>query len=327
MTKPTVIFLMGSTASGKTDLAINLSREIPVDIISVDSALIYRDMNIGTAKPTAEELVLAPHALIDICDPSESYSVADFCYDATREIEKSIAAGRTPLLVGGTMMYFHALLEGLADMPATDSATREQIEREAQERGWPALHQELAKVDPEYATQIHPNHSQRIGRALAVYRISGKTMTAFRIEQQKQSLSGLSGLMNQYEVVQLALMPMDRVWLHQRIEQRYHQMLDQGFEDEVKRLYQRGNLHLDMPSMRSVGYRQMWQYVDGQYDYQTMVEKGLVATRQLAKRQITWLRRWNQLKVLEVAPKSETLAIVSAKNFEKALNFLSKKPI
>ena len=320
--KPRVIFLMGPTASGKTDLAIALAQQLPIDVISVDSALIYRGMDIGTAKPSVEELAQVPHALIDICDPTESYSAADFCRDAQYEIESSLAKGRMPLLVGGTMMYFNALLKGLADMPATDASTRAAIEAEAHEKGWPALHAELSVADPEYAAKVHPNHSQRIARALAVFRMSGKTMTTYRKEQALNQQVALPGLEDDYTVTQIALIPSDRAWLHQRIALRYQLMLDHGFVEEVDVLYQRGDLHLDLPSIRSVGYRQVWQYLEKSYDYATMVEKGVVATRQLAKRQLTWLRGWQNLNRIEITPQSATLGVNKDKIVNKALNFL-----
>ena len=319
--KPPVIFVMGPTASGKTDLAIALSQQRAVDVISVDSALIYRGMDIGTAKPTAQELSLAPHALIDICDPLESYSVADFCRDAQVEIDKSHQAGRTPVLVGGTMMYFNALLKGLADMPATDMATRVAIEEEALIKGWPVLHQELAAVDPESAAQIHPNHSQRIARALAVYRLSGKPMSIYRAEQLEQSTVNAS-FTSQYRVTQFALIPEERALLHQRIASRYQMMLEAGFEQEVTQLYKRGDLSLDLPSMRAVGYRQMWEYVEQLYGYEEMIGKGLAATRQLAKRQLTWLRGWEGLHVLDVKIEPTTLVASSEENIAKVLNYL-----
>lgn len=324
--RPAVIFLMGPTASGKTDLAITLAKQLPIDVISVDSALIYRDMNIGTAKPTAEELAQAPHALINICDPSESYSAADFCQDALEEIEKSHAANRIPLLVGGTMMYFNALLKGLADMPATDAATRQQIEQEAAELGWPALHAMLEEVDPESAAVIHPNHSHRIARALAVYRMSGKTMAAYRAEQADKAVSS-SQFTQRFTVLQFALVPTDRSWLHARIEARFHKMLEQGFIDEVKTLYARQDLQADMPSMRAVGYRQVWEYLDGGCDYATMIDKGVAATRQLAKRQLTWLRGWDNLHLLEIGDTNTTLDEGLHKNVNKVLKFLSIKVI
>jgi len=322
--KAPVIFLMGPTASGKTDLAIALSQQRDVDIISVDSALIYRGMDIGTAKPTAAELSLAPHGLINICDPADSYSVADFCRDAQQAIDKSHQAGRTPVLVGGTMMYFNALLKGLADMPATDSVMRATIEEEARVKGWPALHEELMQVDPESAKQIHPNHSQRIARALAVYRMSGKSMSDYRAEQHQQlrESSPENSFLARYQVSQFALIPQERRLLHQRIERRYQMMLEAGFIDEVTSLYQRDDLSLDLPSMRSVGYRQAWEYLAGQYDHETMVEKGLAATRQLAKRQLTWLRGWESLQALDVVIDSMTLAVEPKENLAKVLSYL-----
>jgi tRNA dimethylallyltransferase len=326
--KAPVVFLMGPTASGKTDLAIALSQQRDVDIISVDSALIYRGMDIGTAKPSAAELFLAPHALIDICDPADAYSVANFCLDAQQAIDNSHEAGRTPVLVGGTMMYFNALLKGLADMPATDGAMRATIEDEARVKGWPVLHEALMQVDPESASQIHPNHSQRIARALAVYRISGKTMSECRAEQRQQAQRSHpeSGFLGKYQVTQFALIPQERRQLHLRIERRYQMMLASGFMDEVTPLYHRKDLSLDLPSMRSVGYRQAWEYLAGQYDYPTMVEKGLAATRQLAKRQLTWLRGWESLQVLEVVIDSTTLAVESKVNVNRMLHCLQFRP-
>ena len=327
--KPIVIFLMGPTASGKTDLAIALRQHLPVDIISVDSALVYKGMDIGTAKPSSAELSAAPHRLIDICDPLESYSVANFCEDAEREIGNIVAAGRIPLLVGGTMMYFKSLLEGLADMPAADEGIRSAILAEAEAVGWPVLHQQLKSVDPEYAEQLHPNHSQRIARALEVYRISGKTMTELRSEQVANNWN--IPLSERFHLLQLALLPDDRTVLHQRIEKRFLKMLELGFMDEVKALRGRGDLHLDLPSMRAVGYRQVWQYLDGldglgpQDSYDTLVDKGLAATRQLAKRQITWLRRWSDLQRLSVADDMNNRTL--QKNVQLILNFLPTKSI
>ncbi len=293
--KPGAIFLMGPTAAGKTDLAIALRQKLPVDIISVDSALVYRGLNIGASKPTPEELAQAPHRLIDICDPSESYSVARFVADARREMAEISAAGRIPLLVGGTMMYFRALLEGLSRAPAADPAVRQQIETEAAEKGWPALHAELAEVDPDTASQLHPNHSQRIQRALEVYRETGIPISRFRTQQRQ---SGGSDLRNEYAITQLALIPNDRQLLHRRIEKRFQGMIASGFEGEVRKLYLRGDLHKGLPALRSVGYRQMWEYLEGNCSFEEMLEKGVVATRQLAKRQLTWLRRWPELQVV-----------------------------
>lgn len=286
-----VIFLMGPTASGKTDLAISLRQHLPIELISVDSTLVYRGMDIGTAKPNAEELALAPHRLLDIRDPVEPYSVADFLEDAEREIASIHAEGRIPLLVGGTMLYFRALLDGLADMPAADIDVRAQIEREAETFGWPYVHKLLEAVDPETAADIHPNHSQRLSRALEVYRVSGKTMAELRREQHANN--GGFEFCKRYNVCQLAIAPRDRSVLHQRIVLRFEKMLAQGFVDEVRTLYCRGDLHSDLPAIRAVGYRQVWDYLDGKLSYEDMVDRGIIATRQLAKRQFTWLRGWS----------------------------------
>ncbi|GGQ08577.1 tRNA dimethylallyltransferase [Shewanella litoralis] len=281
---------MGPTASGKTALAIEMATQHNCEIISVDSALIYRGMDVGSAKPSAQELALAPHRLIDILDPSESYSAADFRRDALVAIEDIIARGKTPLLVGGTMMYFKALLEGLSPLPSADDAVRQQILLQAEAQGWDALHQELCSIDPVAGERIHPNDPQRLSRALEVYRISGKTMT--ELTQTKSAALP-------YDVVQFAIAPNDRKVLHELIAKRFNIMLDQGFIDEVATLKARGDLHLDMPSMRCVGYRQCWQYLDNEFDHATMVEKATAATRQLAKRQLTWLRSWPDLQWLE----------------------------
>ena len=285
MNKAKIISLMGPTASGKTAFAMELYDKYPIDIISVDSALIYRGMDIGSAKPTKQEQQKYPHKLIDICDPAESYSAANFRHDAIEEIEKSLSNGRTPLLVGGTMLYFKALIEGLSPLPAADSDIRQQIEEKANKLGWQAIHEELKKVDPVSAQRIHPNDPQRLNRALEVYLISGKSLTELTQE---------SGEALPYDIMQLAIMPEDRAELHQRIEQRFLQMLDQGFEEEVKTLMLRSDLHTNLPSIRCVGYRQMWEYLNGDISYDEMVFKGICATRQLAKRQITWLRGWKQ---------------------------------
>lgn len=310
---------MGPTASGKTDLAIALHKALGAEIISVDSALVYRGMDIGTAKPSARELELAPHRLIDIRDPAEPYSAADFCRDAHREIGDIVAQGKTPLLVGGTMLYFKALLEGLSDMPASDPAVREAIEAEAKARGWPYMHDQLAKVDPETAQTLHPNHSHRIGRALEVYRLSGQPMSHWRAEQDE-------GLINCFRWVQLGLIPEDRSLLHARIEARFDAMLAAGFIEEVRQLYHRGNLDPDLPSIRAVGYRQVWGYLAGEYEYDEMRQKGLAATRQLAKRQLTWLRGWPNLIRLNIHDSGD-----SSKRFEeivnKALNYIAPTTI
>jgi len=280
---------MGPTAAGKTDLAIALHEQLGADIISVDSALIYRGMDIGTAKPSLAELARAPHRLIDIRDPAESYSAAEFALDARAAMAEITSAGRIPLLVGGTMLYFKALLEGLSPMPPSDPQVRTALENTARLHGWPALHEELAQVDPITAERLHPNHSQRISRALEVYRISGIPMSQW---QQKKG----DGLLGQYRWVQIAVAPQDRTLLHQRIAERFDKMLELGFIEEVKRLYHRGDLHEDMPSIRAVGYRQVWQYLGGKCDYADMREQGIAATRQLAKRQLTWLKGWHDLR-------------------------------
>lgn len=280
---------MGPTASGKTDLAIALRQHLPVEIISVDSALVYKGLDIGSAKPTPEEQAAAPHRLIDIRDPAEPYSAADFVADAEREIQAIHAEGKIPLLVGGTMLYFKALLDGLAQMPESDPVIRAAIEQEANEKGWSHIHALLAEIDPAVAAEIHPNHSQRVSRALEVYRISGKTMTELRAQQQAQSGASFC---DRYDVIQLAIVPRDRSVLHERIKQRFIKMLDNGFLGEVKALYERGDLHADLPAIRAVGYRQVWDYFDGLLNYDEMVERGVIATRQLAKRQLTWLNNW-----------------------------------
>lgn len=281
--KPQAIFLMGPTASGKTDLAIALRQTLPVEVISVDSALIYKGMDIGTAKPSQAELALAPHRLIDILDPAESYSAMNFRADALKEMADITASGRIPLLVGGTMLYYKALIEGLSPLPSADPSIRAEIEQRAEQQGWAALHQELLKIDPVAGTRINPNDSQRINRALEVFYITGKTMTELTAEQG-ESLP--------YDVLQFAIAPQERAVLHERIEQRFHKMIALGFEEEVKKLYERSDLHIDLPSIRCVGYRQMWEYLQGEISLDEAIFKGICATRQLAKRQITWLRSW-----------------------------------
>ncbi|KFZ37530.1 tRNA dimethylallyltransferase [Shewanella mangrovi] len=292
---------MGPTASGKTELAIALAEQHNCEVISVDSALIYRGMDIGTAKPSAVELARAPHRLIDIRDPSESYSAADFRADCLREIEDILARGKTPLLVGGTMMYFKALLEGLSPLPSADEEVRAAILAEAESIGWQALHQQLSEVDPVSAARIHPNDPQRLSRALEVYRISGKSLT--ELTQTKADAFP-------YEALQFAIAPSDRKVLHARIAERFQQMLALGFIDEVTQLRAREGLHLELPSMRCVGYRQCWQYLDGEFDRENMTEKAIAATRQLAKRQLTWLRGWPNLHWLESGANSNLVTVI-----------------
>lgn len=277
---------MGPTASGKTDLAVELVRRLPCSIISVDSALVYREMDIGTAKPGPELLAEAPHRLIDILDPAESYSAARFRSDALREIEAIRAGGGIPLLVGGTMLYFHALATGLSDLPAADPVVRARLEAELAADGLAALHARLARVDPESARRIHPNDPQRIQRALEVWELTGRPLSALWAEHAATK-PGMEAA-----AVSIALAPARRPVLHERIERRFHAMLAAGFEAEVERLRRRGDLHPGLPSMRSVGYRQVWSYLEGRIDHGEMVERGVAATRQLAKRQITWLRGW-----------------------------------
>jgi tRNA dimethylallyltransferase len=319
---PPAIFLMGPTASGKTDLAMRIADNLAVEIISVDSALIYKGMDIGTAKPNAEELAAYPHHLIDIRDPRDVYSAADFRHDALALMADISARGKTPLLVGGTMMYFKMLLEGMSDLPEASAEVRAAIEQDAMQHGWDYVHQQLAAVDSESAARIHPNDPQRVQRALEVYRISGMSMTEHRALEQKNKGTF------PYQAVQIAIAPNDRQVLHRRIEHRFVQMLQGGFEEEVRLLYERGDLNVAMPSMRSVGYRQMWLYFDGLYKRDEMQEKGIIATRQLAKRQFTWLRGWQELNWLYtdeanvVAPKNKEQLIAAL--LQDALKLVEK---
>lgn len=284
---------MGPTASGKTDLAISLLDHMPIELVNVDSAQIYRQMDIGTAKPDAETLRKAPHRLLSFCDPAETYSAADFAIDAKKEIADIHNMGRIPLLVGGSMLYFKVLLEGLSDLPAADKAIRQSIQEQADKEGWASLHQQLQLVDPKTAARLHPNHSQRIQRALEVYQITGTPLS----ELQSQSGGGIQEL---YDVRQYALTMQDRALLHQRIEMRFMAMMDAGFADEVEALYRRGDLHADMPSIRAAGYRQLWDYFEGRCGLDEAVEKAIIATRQLAKRQQTWLRNWPNSREIQV---------------------------
>jgi tRNA dimethylallyltransferase len=317
---PPAIFLMGPTAAGKTDLAIELTKVLPCELISVDSALVYRGMDIGTAKPSKALLDAYPHRLIDILDPSESYSAADFRRDALSAMAEITARGKIPLLVGGTMLYFKALLEGLADMPAADPEVRAQLESEARSKGWQALHDELAAIDPVSAARIHPNDPQRLSRALEVYRVSGLSMTAHRDQQTAQSAEAAASGCHQlpYTVANLAIAPLDRSVLHTRIAQRFTHMLDQGFVDEVVALRSRGDLHSNLPSIRAVGYRQVWDHLDGKLTRDEMQERGIIATRQLAKRQFTWLRSWEDLHWLDS---------LACDNLPRALKYLGSVSI
>jgi tRNA dimethylallyltransferase len=303
--RPPAICLMGPTASGKTDLAIEIVQRLPYEIISVDSAQIYKDMDIGTGKPDAETLAKAPHRLIDFLDPATAYSASQFRQDAVREMEAIRAAGRIPLLVGGTMLYFRALRDGLASMPASDATIRQEILEIAEREGWTAVHAQLAKVDPESARRIHPNDPQRLQRALEIYLVSGKTMTAFhRDEDSAQAAQDLG-----FDLHFFAIQPGDRAVLHERIAKRFIGMVEKGLAAEVERLYARGDLNLGMPSMRAVGYRQTWQHIAGELSFDAMVEQGIIATRQLAKRQITWMRSWDNLRCFD-SENPETLDLL-----------------
>ena len=313
---PRCICIAGPTASGKTAAALAVAHRWPVEIISVDSALVYRSMDIGTAKPSAAELAAVPHHLIDIRDPLQPYSAAEFAADATRLMHEITTRSKTPLLVGGTMLYFKALFEGLDDMPRADPAIRAALEQEAAQVGWPAMHAQLAQLDPLSAARLQPNDAQRVQRALEVYRISGKPLSSFQLTHQQVNLQanqqvqnttntiasqatntpakGINGTKN---VLFISLEPENRAWLHERIAQRFDLMLASGFEAEVRQLRARGDLTLDTPSIRCVGYRQMWEALDeaGSVDlspqlHHNMRDKGIAATRQLAKRQLTWLR-------------------------------------
>ncbi|MBP1145304.1 tRNA (adenosine(37)-N6)-dimethylallyltransferase MiaA [Pseudomonas congelans] len=317
---PPAIFLMGPTAAGKTDLAIELTKVLPCELISVDSALVYRGMDIGTAKPSKAQLAEFPHRLIDILDPAQSYSAADFRSDALAAMAEITARGNIPLLVGGTMLYFKALLDGLADMPAADAQVRAQLEADAQAFGWQSLHDQLAVVDPVSAARIHPNDPQRLIRALEVYRVSGMSMTAHREQQTAQSTEAAASGRQQlpYTVANLAIAPADRKVLHQRIALRFEQMLDQGFLDEVLALRSRGDLHSGLPSIRAVGYRQVWDHLDGKLTRDEMQERGIIATRQLAKRQFTWLRSWEDLHWLDS---------LASDNLSRALKYLGSVSI
>ncbi len=289
----TLIFLMGPTASGKTPLAIELVQHFPLDIISVDSALVYKDMNIGTAKPTPAELQIAPHKLIDIVDAKEIYSAGQFCSDAIKEIKASWDKGCIPLLVGGTMLYFRALQQGLAPLPPADPGVRAKLSERAEHEGWEALHTELSKIDSEAAKRIMPRDSQRIQRALEVYLLTGKNITTWQNEQTQQAMP--------FTIHSLGLLPTDRKQLHKRIELRFDNMLQQGFIAEVESLFNRGDLQADLPSIRAVGYRQAWAYLSGEINKDEMREQALAATRQLAKRQITWLRSWDDVQFFDAS--------------------------
>ena len=289
--RPPAIAILGPTAAGKSDLALRLCQDLPCEIVSVDSAQIYRGMDIGTAKPDRRTQRQIRHHLIDIRDPSEVYSAARFRDDALRAMEEITTAGKIPLLVGGTMLYFRTLQRGISRLPGADPAVREQLEAEAARLGWPALHARLAGIDPDAAHRIHPNDPQRIQRALEVHMLTGSTLSEHYRLQQREPFP--------YRLLKIAVAPRRREVLHRRIEQRFNRMVQQGFIEEVQCLRQRGDLGPELPALRAVGYRQIWRYLAGDYDYQEMVQHSIIATRQLAKRQLTWLRAEEEIHWLE----------------------------
>lgn len=310
MSLPTALFLMGPTASGKTALAVEIVRHFPCEIISVDSAMVYRGMNIGTAKPGPDVLSVAPHRLIDIREVVQPYSVAEFRSDALLEMEAITRMGRIPLLVGGTMLYFRGLQQGLSALPSADPGVRQRLSKEALDQGWGSLHARLAKVDPESAARIHPNDPQRIQRALEVYELTSIPMSKFFQTDSHQRLP--------YQIIKIIVSPSARNILYERIETRFYQMLRLGFIDEVKALHERGDLHLQLPAMRAVGYRQMWHYLDGVLSLENMQQKVITATRQYAKRQLTWLRSEREAVWFD----SSTINFIS-----QVLNYLAKNAI
>lgn len=340
-TKADVICLLGPTAAGKTALAVELLQHRRLQIVSVDSAQIYRGMDIGTGKPDADILRIAPHRLIDIRDPAEAYSASDFRRDVRSHIDEILQQGDTPLLVGGTMLYFKVLRDGLADMPHADTQVRSKIAALAARQGWASVHEQLAQVDPESAARIHPNDPQRLQRALEVFLVSGKTMTQLHREEKiaKQKLTneevGRDSVVMKaavdvdrpdqtlpYNLHFFAIQVQDRQLLHTRIEQRFMQMLEDGLVAEVETLYAREDLSLLLPSIKSVGYRQVWQYLAGDLSYDGMVEKSIIATRQLAKRQLTWLRSWKNLHLLD-----ESSGKNRANSIDHVLNYMDSVSI
>lgn len=286
-----IIFLMGPTASGKTPLAVKIVQNFPCEIISVDSAMVYRGMDIGTAKPRANILQHAPHRLIDLLDPSQRYSAGQFRKDALHEIDHILAQGKIPLLVGGTMLYFRILQYGLAKLPHADASLRAKLRAQADAYGWESLHAELVRIDPIAAKRIHVRDSQRIQRALEVFSLTGKTISTWHSEE--------ANVLSGFQLQLLALGSSNRTLLHERISRRFEEMLKEGLIDEVRVLYERGDLNADLPAIRSVGYRQVWAYLAGELTYDEMKSQAIAATRQMAKRQFTWLRSWPDLKWFE----------------------------
>ena len=302
-----IVTLMGPTASGKTEFAMRLADRVPVEIISVDSAMIYRGMDIGTAKPLPAVLERYPHQLIDLKDPAEPYSAGEFVTDAKACVVAALNAGKLPLLVGGTMLYFKAFKGGLADLPTTSAEVRADLERRARREGLPALHVQLSRIDPTAAAAIHPNNRQRLLRALEVYAMEGRPISDYWAQQQPGGVAGSLGC----RLVEFAIEP-PRDTIHARIERRFAEMLDAGLLDEVRALMERGDLSLDTPAMRAVGYRQVWQYLEGSIDHATMLANALAATRQLAKRQVTWLRAWAGKSVLNDLAEAGLAAILQS---------------
>lgn len=329
---PLLICLMGPTASGKTDLAVQLAECLDCELVSVDSALVYRGMDIGSAKPDY------PHHLVNIRDPAQAYSAADFVVDAERLTADIIARGKTPLLVGGSMLYFKAFLEGLDNMPGAEPSIRAEIAAQAALHGWVSIHKELAEVDPLSAARIHPNHSQRLSRALEVYRTSGVTMTEWHNKSGPGPglVTRSMGALDRHRVVQLAICPAERDILHQRIALRFERMMAAGFLDEVRTLWQRQDLNAELPAARAVGYRQLWQHLEGECSLDEAVTNALAATRQLAKRQLTWLRKWPQLgwiytdyagKFAQNSLFQDLKLSPGKKPLDLALNYLAQAPL
>jgi tRNA dimethylallyltransferase len=306
---PPAIFLMGPTSSGKTELAIELLKHFPIELINVDSAQIYQGMDIGTAKPDAATLEHAPHRLLDFLDPAIAYSAADFRKDALKEMQEITAAGNIPLLVGGTFLYFRALLHGLAKLPQANPTIRARLDQEAKEKGWHFQHHYLSQIDPIAAERIHPNDAQRIQRAIEVYEITGKPLSTLQKESQHHALP--------WNTLKLALIPNDREQLKIRIKNRFEAMLQQGFIDEVKKLHCRNDLHIGLPAIRSVGYRQVWEHLNGEIDFNVMKERAIVATRQLAKRQLTWLRSEERTELL--AMEADNVSVIAINKINRFL--------